>query len=149
MYACGKLPEIHFTNRTQGADNFTWLLGNGDVLEGATPNSYIYPASGAYEITLKASNNACSVTESKKIKIQSQEGVLANVITPNGDGKNEYLVLPYENCALEIYNRWGKIVYKSQNYTNSWGIDAENALYYYMVTLPGGNKCNGWLQVLR
>src|SRR5690606_25275021 len=52
------------------------------------------------------------------------EGVVVhNVISPNGDGVNDYLIIsgiePYPDNMLEIYNQWGVRVFKAQGYNNS------------------------------
>ena len=48
-----------------------------------------------------------------------------NAISPNGDGKNDVLVIAglqnYPNHTLCIYNRWGNEVFKTTNYNNDWG----------------------------
>jgi len=62
-----------------------------------------------------------------------------NIITPNGDGVNDYFVvnnldmLDY-NWSIEIYNRWGKRVYSASPYQNNW--DAGNlsdGVYFYVL----------------
>ena len=44
------------------------------------------------------------------------------LITPNGDGKNEFLwinnVHTVPDNSLKIYNRWGVAVYEGENYNN-------------------------------
>ena len=47
------------------------------------------------------------------------------IITPNGDKKNDTFVLhyagKYPNCKLTIYNRWGALVYESEMpYKDDW-----------------------------
>ena len=48
-----------------------------------------------------------------------------NIITPNGDGKNDVLVIDniqlYPGNTLTIYNRWGREVYKTTNYQQQLG----------------------------
>jgi len=43
-----------------------------------------------------------------------------NLVTPNGDGKNDYFIIDninrYPNNRVEIYNRWGVRVYETTNY---------------------------------
>ena len=55
------------------------------------------------------------------------DGNLDNVniiFTPNGDTTNETLVFEgleqYDKSHLEVYNRWGILVYKATNYQNDW-----------------------------
>ncbi|MGB0881522.1 MAG: gliding motility-associated C-terminal domain-containing protein [Vicingaceae bacterium] len=65
-----------------------------------------------------------------------------NVITPNGDGKNDYLVFEgiehFPGSKLEVFNRWGKRIYVNENYNNDWSpTDVSEGTYFYVFT-PGG-----------
>jgi gliding motility-associated-like protein/uncharacterized repeat protein (TIGR01451 family) len=60
-----------------------------------------------------------------------------NIVTPNGDGKNDVLIIPgienYPGSKLSIYNRWGNEVYHSDKYNNDWaGRGLSDGTYYYM-----------------
>ncbi len=68
---------------------------------------------------------------------------LPNIITPNGDGKNDELVpFPYENVQgvdFYLYNRWGRLVYKTDDIDIHWdGKDmvthqpSSDGTYYYV-----------------
>ncbi|UYW01922.1 gliding motility-associated C-terminal domain-containing protein [Flavobacterium agricola] len=45
-----------------------------------------------------------------------------NAVSPNGDGRNDMLYIQglecYPNNTVEIYNRWGVLVYKTDGYNN-------------------------------
>ncbi len=81
-----------------------------------------------------------------------------NVITPNGDGKNELYTLPelrnatclYKFEKITIYNRFGKEVYQSTNEKFTWGDPDEVSagLYYYRIEYEN-YEYKGSLQVLR
>ena len=47
-----------------------------------------------------------------------------NILTPNGDGLNERLVVTnlryYPGTRLEVYNRWGRRVFEAAAYTDEW-----------------------------
>lgn len=68
---------------------------------------------------------------------------LYNVITPNGDGKNDVLYIDGLNSnlvtELRVINHWGQKVFESRNYNNAWaGTDnSGNPLpagnYYYIL----------------
>jgi gliding motility-associated-like protein len=68
-------------------------------------------------------------------------------ISPNGDGKNDYLIIPgilrYQPNHLMIYNRWGNIVFETNNYQNDWagtdnkGVDLPDGTYYYILDFFG------------
>ena len=53
---------------------------------------------------------------------QDGEILVNQLVTPNGDGKNDFLwienVEKAKNNSLQIYNRWGVAVYQGQNYNN-------------------------------
>ena len=50
-----------------------------------------------------------------------------NLVTPNGDGLNDYFELRgIENFGpneVKIYNRWGVLVYETENYGSTAGSD--------------------------
>ncbi len=67
------------------------------------------------------------------------------VMTPNGDGKNDYFYLEdlnygYPSCKVIIFNRWGSVIYESSGYADPWdGTYKGEALpmgtYFYRVEL--------------
>ena len=77
---------------------------------------------------------------------------IPNLITPNGDGKNdtfEVSALP-ANSSLKVFNRWGNLLYQSNNYDNLWtGDNAVDGVYYYELILPTASTYKGWLHIVR
>ena len=73
---------------------------------------------------------------------QPKEKVM-NVITPNGDGRNDQLNLKNltgdDDCRFVVLNRWGKEVYRQEVYTNDWnglsrgGQDLPDGTYYFIL----------------
>ncbi len=75
-----------------------------------------------------------------------------NTITPNGDGTNDFFVIPdlednpgqYTNPELIVFNRWGDVVYSDESYQNNWGGTSNNgkelpeATYYYIIRVNIG-----------
>lgn len=79
---------------------------------------------------------------------------IANVVTPNGDNKNDTWKIDnlrfFPNTKVVIFNRWGVKVFEDGNYQNQWGADAEIGMYYYTVNIPGEpTPRQGMLTVLR
>lgn len=82
---------------------------------------------------------------------------IPNVITPNGDGKNDYFVIvgseAFDRIDIEIVNRWGNQVYVNRNYKNNWqGENLNEGTYYYTIRLIKGGettKLSGWVLVKR
>jgi gliding motility-associated-like protein len=83
---------------------------------------------------------------------------IADVITPNGDGLNDDFKIQgacYKNdYSLAIYNRWGELVFASNEYTEAWdgrtkaGIMVDDGIYYYLLK-RGGIDTKGFISVLR
>lgn len=77
-------------------------------------------------------------------------------MTPNGDGINDYLVIEgienSPNNSLQIFNRYGIMVYSKENYSNEFdGLSNVNAviskntglssgIYFYIITLSDLNR---------
>lgn len=81
-------------------------------------------------------NNEFSI---KSVEV-SPDLFIPNVITANGDGKNDYFVVrgieQYPGSSLDVFNRWGAQVYRSSNYTNNWGGAGLTAgIYYYVLKI--------------
>jgi gliding motility-associated-like protein len=98
---------------------------------------------------LLASSNTAGVSFANAVRTY-------NVITPNGDKLNDVLVVDniglYPGNSLRIFNRWGREVYATTNYQNTWGPAADVApgVYYYLLTLPSaGTTLKGWVEVLK
>uniref|UniRef100_UPI000EF6049D T9SS type B sorting domain-containing protein n=1 Tax=Mesonia aquimarina TaxID=1504967 RepID=UPI000EF6049D len=84
-----------------------------------------------------------------------------NQFSPNDDGSNETFYIDcitnYPNNVLEVYNRWGDLVFKQIRYDNTWkgtSNGPEKTLpvgtYFYVLDLgDGSEKVSGWLYLKR
>ncbi|MFN6092009.1 MAG: gliding motility-associated C-terminal domain-containing protein [Bacteroidota bacterium] len=74
------------------------------------------------------------------------EVIIPNIITPNGDSKNEEFIIAniegYPNNSVQIINRWGKEVYSADGYNNTTkvfkGTDCPDGVYFVIVNLNDG-----------
>ncbi|MNK11522.1 hypothetical protein D3C87_295640 [compost metagenome] len=95
-------------------------------------------------------------TDTKKI---AGDIKVPNVITPNGDGKNDVLKIEgielYRQNSLAIFNRWGNEVYRSPSgYQNNWnGEGLSEGTYYYVLKLVSkegiSSSRTGYITLLR
>ncbi len=117
--------KVDFTNTSSNNISNQWVLGNGNNANTLNANT-TYTAPGIYTITLMIQNpDGCTASVSRTIEVLLVElGIIPELITPNGDGKNETFEIKglerYPNTEIEIYNRWGNLVYSKKNYDNSW-----------------------------
>ncbi len=98
--------------------------------------------------------------------IETQCLTIFNEFSPNNDGTNDTFnidcISRYPNNRLEIYNRWGNIVYEKDGYDNTWDgtsngravIYVEEKLpvgtYYYVLSLGDGSEPKaGWVYLNR
>jgi gliding motility-associated-like protein/uncharacterized repeat protein (TIGR01451 family) len=89
-----------------------------------------------------------------------------NEFSPNGDGVNDVFVIDcienYPDNSIEIYNRWGNIVYETKGYRNDFdgtsngravlgeGDKLPVGTYYYVIDLGNGSEPRvGWLYINR
>ncbi len=77
---------------------------------------------------------------------------IPNVFTPNDDDVNEYFEIDERLIGSEvrIFGRWGKMVYRNDNYQNDWdGGNLPGGIYYYLITTKYcGGAYKGWVSIL-
>ena len=109
----------------------------------------------------------CDTTFTLPVRISTMKLFIPNVFTPNSDGVNDYFVITepsansggddgdrafmsdlvdgnyipnhyYENTQLVVFNRWGRVIFKDDNYQNSWdGGNLSEGVYYYVLKASG------------
>ncbi len=79
-----------------------------------------------------------------------------NIITPNGDTRNEVFALPdlppdfcgAQFADITVFNRWGKQVYRSTNRSFSWnGGQMPAGVYYYLIEYTNKRRLKGHLTI--
>ena len=129
-------PEVTFTNlSTTLKDNrYTWTIEK--LNQSSDVNPVInFPQIGNYKVTLTATtNNGCKSEISKTIEIKNDFNVfIPNSFTPNYDNINDVfkpVFSPYgldtKTYSLEIFNRWGKELFSTKDYTKGWDGTVQN-----------------------
>lgn len=95
------------------------------------------------------------------IKLSITKVFIPGGFSPNDDGINDFFVIQNVTgipITLEVYNRWGNVVYKSKDYKNDWsgkctegiyvGQDLPSGTYYYIVNY-NNNQFVGYLTLNR
>lgn len=146
---------VQFTANTPGAVSWLWNFGDGGTSTLQNP-VHTFTGDSVYTVTLTAfllSGCSASYTETYEV-IGGIPVVAPNVVTPNGDGNNDQLVFTnlhyYAKSKLRVYDRWGALIYSSDDYQNNWTPDVVDGVYYYEITgLYIYEPITGFFHVLR
>jgi gliding motility-associated-like protein len=111
----------------------TWIdSSNSSALKGSIFSPFGL-AVGNYQFEYKITNGDCpkSVVINMNVNYDCKvDGcgtvIVHNAFSPNGDGSNEIFnieniddTICYPENAIEIYNRWGVLVFDTKNYNNT------------------------------
>ncbi len=122
---------------------------------GVSENTFNPSLSGAGTFTIgySISSNACAVPASLQIVVNQGPCKPCveppKVFTPNGDGFYDKWIVINGTCAkvvkVNVYNRWGGLVYSNDNYRNDWqgtykGKALPDGTYYYVIDVQPVNK---------
>ena len=108
--------------------------------DGSTQPIYIVRGSGTYSV--EVSNRCFSHWDAMNVDYEhcAQELYLPNAFTPNDDGKNPVFlpIFSYpdeiEEYRMEIYNRWGGLLFRTEEPTFGWdGANAMDGVYVVLV----------------
>ncbi len=136
-----------------GSNNWTWttLSGNADINDALTlfPSFNNMALGQINSFELIATNGQCSAIDTLNIFVYNNESeycltspiFIPEGFSPNGDGSYDVfaiLNLNGLNANVQIFNRWGNLVYASENYQNDWNGTANQGLVVYGEELPAG-----------
>lgn len=90
------------------------------------------------------SRTGCSVSDTVTVRIIPAL-YIPNAFTPNNDGVNDTWVIQntheHLNCTVNIYDRWGILIFHSERYNQPWngqvrGAVIEPGMYVYTIQTP-------------
>lgn len=130
------------TLNASGGGTYLWSPGNS-LNDSTIANPIASPMVTTDYIVMVTSPSGCisydTVTVTVLPKIEYPDG-----ITPNGDGKNDLWIIDFieefPNNVVEIYNRWGELLFRAENYQQNWdgtynGKELPIGTYYYIIDL--------------
>lgn len=130
MITTSDSPEIIFTNTSAGATGYLFSLGDGTTYDNfGSSLQYSYPYSeGNYEVFLSVFNQfGCTDSTVIYIQIKGDEiFYVPNTFTPDGDEFNNIFTPVFTNgfdpanFQMDIYNRWGELIFQSFNAEKGW-----------------------------
>jgi len=135
-FACAESLILTAGENDNAGYDYLWLPNESDQYE------LEVTAPGVYFVTVN--NDGCFTTDSIEVFF-SEDFIIPNVITPNGDGANDFFRIEgtlecHDYSELSVYNRWGALVYYSLNpMTESWtgytpsGDPLPSGVYFYRL----------------
>ena len=137
--------------------NMNSQAGSASVQNGGILYNPNYDYKGTNIITYSiCSNSFCSNlcdTASVSICLDPIKIFIPNLVTNNKDGLNDYFSITglCAGAKLIISNRWGEVVYTSNDYQNDWsGENLSDGIYYYNIENSSGKKnWKGWVQLTK
>jgi gliding motility-associated-like protein len=114
---------------------------------------------GLTQIEVVATNGDCEDRDTINITVNSSDSpecrdneiVVPKGFSPNGDGTADFFIIENLNgrsAQLQVFNRWGQIVYEADAYQNDWNGSANKGVvlfgeqlpegtYYYLINIEG------------
>jgi gliding motility-associated-like protein len=140
---------------TGGTLPYTYLWSNGQSTENLSNVS-----DGSYVLF---ANDANGCADTLNVTIECEFGKVPQLVTPNGDGHNDVWNIPgidkFPEAAVELYNRWGTLIFKASPYLNNWdGYSAAvttvgngrlpAGTYFYVIQLTKNSKAiTGYIEL--
>ncbi|WP_458628367.1 GEVED domain-containing protein [Winogradskyella sp. PC D3.3] len=144
------------SNFTDADVTVTWTLdGNPFSGSGLTLNNVV--VAGDYSATITFNETGCSNTITTTVE-EAETCIFPEGISPGvSPGQNDTFDLrAFDVTKLEIFNRYGTLVYSKKNYTNEWvgqsndGEELPVGTYFYTVEYEGGTKTkSAWVYINR
>ncbi len=118
-----------------------WSLDGINII---TNNRFLGQDSFRYEICSNECPNICDEAI-VVVRVGNEEDCfISNVVTPNGDGFNDFFEIPclntnlYPDNKLIVFNQWGDEVFRAQPYENDWagqfnGQSLPADTYFYVI----------------
>ncbi len=142
-----------------GAASYTWT-GNDIVSGQGTSVLTVRPkTSGTYSVTVTNASGCAATQTFAFVVTTSYPLVTNNILTPNGDGKNDTWIIKnidyYPNSYVKVVDKAGKLVFEATGYQNDWagtyhGTPLTQGTYFYVIDLgSGAAKYSGYITLIR
>lgn len=136
-----------------GGTSYFWEDSRYPVSDPTSPMPMASPDDSTAYVVAITDFQGCTVRDTMIVLVANnpEEAITAvNMITPNGDEKNDVLYFPnigkFGQNSLKIFNRWGNVVYQKVNYQSDEerfdgtynGRELPPGTYYYMLSFRTG-----------
>jgi gliding motility-associated-like protein len=136
-----------------GSPPYTYTWNNG-----AATAAIADLAAGTYTVTVQDAVG-CQVHDLIPLLAENVDCItIPTAISPNGDGANDTWMIEgldlYPDAEVEIYNRWGALLFSEKGYQHDWGGTFQDealpaGVYYFVVKVSEEEVYTGSITVLR
>jgi hypothetical protein len=158
---CVSRPMVQVRNSTVTVGDEMLFFDFGDgVTSDAWVDTHTYAADGLYTVKLVGVREFCSFED--RVDLPMFTLLVPNVFTPEySSGFNDSFKVGFGDAgytpgdaglkvALKVVDRWGKPVYESNDYKNTWrAANVEGGIYYLTLQLDDLATCKTWLHVVK
>jgi gliding motility-associated-like protein len=152
-----------YTISASGGIDYSWSPANLCT----TPNAAVTdvnPQVSTFFSVIVTDANGCSATDTVRLEVICDTLFIPTGFSPNGDGINDYFVIShlskYPNATVQVFNRWGSLVYKKEHYDNTFngfsnvnltalGAELPNGTYYVIFDPNNGEKSHVGYVIIR
>lgn len=135
--------QVMLTGSSNGNPAMIAWTPNSTLTGANTFNPVAKPTTTTNYTMAVLDQNGCTSFDNALVNVIPYCIKIMNAFTPNGDGMNDrWLVTNGAACtkriSVAVYNRYGGIVYKNDNYNNDWdgtfnGKPVADGTYYYSI----------------
>jgi gliding motility-associated-like protein len=142
-----------------GAVSYTWNPSSSLTCFDC-PNPIAQPSTSTIYIVTATDTDGCTGSDTVVVNVMpfpQPNFESPNVITPNSDGANDVFTISNlpDYTEIIIFNRWGNVVFSSDNYQNNWdgkdnsGRALMDGVYTYKFTTEVGKTGHGFVHLIR
>lgn len=153
---CDSIVTLYLTVTSQLTNSISdsICLGESYVLGTQT-----LTATGIYDEMFQTAGG-CDSLVTLNLTVLDCEALLeiSNVCTPNDDGANDTWKVSdlnqIQGCTVQIFNRWGQLMYETTDYQNDWngtkdGEVLPDGVYYYVIGCEEDRQYKGPINLMR
>jgi gliding motility-associated-like protein len=155
--------DVKFKSEVFRGYRADWDFGDGSPVNHEWNPKHTYDKKGTYTVRfIMNSGGTCADTFVQEVRITNDKPSpidVPNVFTPNDDSKNDVFIVEGNTLCyrfeIEIYNRWGQLVFKEEGNPLRWdGLSIQGhklppGVYYYIFRDPTFGERHGTVTLLR
>lgn len=149
--------QIQFIDESEGASQYFYLFDDSTFFSEEKNPVHIYRTGGTlYPMQIATNEYGCDDTSYQKLIIEPFSIYFPNSFTPDGNEFNNQFNgifgLEVNAWELSIYNKWGEMVYQTDDPQFGWdgsskGKNAQEGTYTFILRYVSCDKPDGWQSI--